>query len=37
MKRMRHDLPLATPDPDTFYGGGTEGYTDYPHHDGGAA
>ncbi|MFC9293886.1 alkene reductase [Streptomyces sp. NPDC057011] len=37
VERMRHNLPLATPDPDTFYGGGTEGYTDYPHHDGSAA
>lgn len=29
-RRFREDLPLAEPDPDTYYGGGAEGYTDYP-------
>jgi N-ethylmaleimide reductase len=29
-RRFREGLPLAEPDPDTFYGGGPEGYTDYP-------
>ncbi len=28
--RMRQDAPLNKPDKDTFYGGGAEGYTDYP-------
>ena len=28
--RLRHDLPLATPDSATFYGGDERGYTDYP-------
>lgn len=28
--RLREDAPLAEPDPDTFYGGGAAGYTDYP-------
>ncbi|SHF10638.1 N-ethylmaleimide reductase [Fodinibius roseus] len=28
--RLRYDLPLAEADPDTFYGGGAKGYTDYP-------
>ena len=28
--RLRRDAPLNTPDPDTFYGGGAQGYTDYP-------
>lgn len=30
--RFRHGWPLATPDRDTFYGGGSRGYTDYPPH-----
>jgi N-ethylmaleimide reductase len=37
VERLRHGLPLATPDPKTFYGAGAEGYTDYPRHDGNAA
>jgi N-ethylmaleimide reductase len=28
--RLRQDAPLNAPDQDTFYGGGAEGYTDYP-------
>ncbi len=28
--RLKRDAPLADPDPSTFYGGGAEGYTDYP-------
>jgi N-ethylmaleimide reductase len=28
--RLRLDAPLNTPDQTTFYGGGAEGYTDYP-------
>jgi N-ethylmaleimide reductase len=28
--RFRHGLPLAPPDPATFYGGDDRGYTDYP-------
>jgi N-ethylmaleimide reductase len=28
--RLRLDAPLAKPDQATFYGGGAEGYTDYP-------
>lgn len=28
--RLKTDAPLADPDPTTFYGGGAEGYTDYP-------
>lgn len=28
--RLRQDARLNTPDPSTFYGGGAEGYTDYP-------
>jgi N-ethylmaleimide reductase len=27
--RLRHDLPLAAPDSETFYGGDVRGYTDY--------
>ncbi len=30
--RFRHGLPLAAPDPDTFYTPGAAGYTDYPAH-----
>jgi N-ethylmaleimide reductase len=29
-ERLRTGAPLNTPDPDTFYGGGAEGYIDYP-------
>jgi len=29
-KRIRLDAQWNEPDPDTFYGGGREGYTDYP-------
>lgn len=29
-KRIARDGPYNDPDPDTFYGGGAEGYTDYP-------
>ena len=29
-RRLREDAPLNAPDPKTFYGGGAEGYTDYP-------
>jgi N-ethylmaleimide reductase len=29
-RRLREDAPLNVPDPKTFYGGGAEGYTDYP-------
>jgi N-ethylmaleimide reductase len=28
--RLRREIPLAAPDPRTFYGGGAAGYTDYP-------
>ena len=28
--RLKHDLPLNEPDRATFYGGGANGYTDYP-------
>ncbi|MCB1353635.1 MAG: alkene reductase [Rhodobacteraceae bacterium] len=30
VERLKADAPLATPDQETFYGGGTKGYTDYP-------
>lgn len=30
VRRLREDLPLNEPQPATFYGGGAEGYTDYP-------
>ncbi|MFF9276672.1 alkene reductase [Streptomyces griseosporeus] len=30
VERVRSGAPLNTPDPATFYGGGTAGYTDYP-------
>ncbi|MEU1444019.1 alkene reductase [Streptomyces mirabilis] len=33
VERIRAGAPLNTPDPDTFYGGGAAGYTDYPTHD----
>ncbi|MFK8260602.1 alkene reductase [Erwinia sp. AnSW2-5] len=28
--RLQNDAPLNEPKPETFYGGGAEGYTDYP-------
>jgi N-ethylmaleimide reductase len=30
VERLRRNAPLADPDQATFYGGGAEGYTDYP-------
>lgn len=30
VERFRHNWPLATGDPSTFYGGDAKGYTDYP-------
>ena len=30
VRRLRDDSPLAVADRETFYGGGAEGYTDYP-------
>jgi len=30
VERLRDNAPLNTPDKSTFYGGGAEGYTDYP-------
>jgi len=30
VKRIKTNAPLNAPDPSTFYGGGTKGYTDYP-------
>lgn len=30
VERLRSGAPLNEPNPDTFYGGGAEGYTDYP-------
>ena len=32
VERLQEDLPLATGDQSTYYGGGAEGYTDYPRH-----
>lgn len=32
VQRLQEDLPLATGDQSTYYGGGAEGYTDYPRH-----
>ena len=32
VERMRDNLPLNAPDKSTFYGGGPQGYTDYPPH-----
>ena len=29
-RRVAEGLELNTPDPDTFFGGGAKGYTDYP-------
>jgi N-ethylmaleimide reductase len=36
-RRLREDLPLAKANSATFYGGGAEGYTDYPAFDAAAA
>jgi N-ethylmaleimide reductase len=30
VERLRNDVPLSEFNPDTLYGGGAEGYTDYP-------
>jgi N-ethylmaleimide reductase len=30
VERFAEQIALAAPDPSTFYGGGTHGYTDYP-------
>ncbi|APW35875.1 alkene reductase [Rhodoferax koreense] len=30
VRRLREDAPLNAPDQKTFYGGGAQGYTDYP-------
>lgn len=30
VERLQNDWPLTTPNPDTFYGGDQQGYTDYP-------
>jgi N-ethylmaleimide reductase len=30
VRRLKMNAPLNTPHPETFYGGGAEGYTDYP-------
>jgi N-ethylmaleimide reductase len=30
VERLQHDIPLATPHRETFYGGDSRGYTDYP-------
>lgn len=30
VRRLKEDAPLNTPNRNTFYGGGAEGYTDYP-------
>ncbi|WP_114287840.1 alkene reductase [Candidatus Halocynthiibacter alkanivorans] len=30
VERFRNNIALSKPNPDTFYGGGAEGYTDYP-------
>lgn len=34
VERLRVDAPLNDPDPSTFYGGGSNGYTDYPTYSG---
>ncbi|MER7927289.1 alkene reductase [Streptomyces sp. NPDC096057] len=34
VERIRVGAPLNAPDPDTFYGGGAAGYTDYPTYTG---
>lgn len=30
VERLQQNAPLSAPKPETFYGGGAEGYTDYP-------
>lgn len=30
VRRLKDDAPLNEPNQPTFYGGGAEGYTDYP-------
>lgn len=35
VERLQRDLPLATPIRETYYGGGDEGYTDYPAYEDG--
>ena len=30
VERLRSHAPLNDPQPETFYGGGAQGYTDYP-------
>ena len=30
VERLQQNVPLNAPDVATFYGGGAEGYTDYP-------
>ena len=30
VQRLQRNAPLNPPNPATFYGGGAEGYTDYP-------
>lgn len=37
VQRLEHNAPLNEPQPATFYGGGAEGYTDYPALDAKAA
>lgn len=34
VERLKHGLPLAELNPATLYGGGAEGYTDYPNYSG---
>jgi N-ethylmaleimide reductase len=36
VRRLRDDIPLAIPDPNSLYQGGLLGYIDYPPSDGGA-
>jgi len=33
VERLKNGWPLAAPNPNTFYGGGEEGYTDYPEYE----
>ena len=37
VERLRRDAPLTEGDRDTYYGGGREGFTDYPTLDHSAA
>ncbi|MEG1696177.1 MAG: alkene reductase, partial [Acinetobacter sp.] len=34
VERLKQGLPLAELNPSTLYGGGAEGYTDYPNYTG---